>query len=183
MVEQEMPFLYTARLMRCEMTFPDVGADVGRRQAVLDVIAVAGAVMLGAWARIPLPFSPVPATLQTLPVLLAAFAVGRFRATAGVLLYVGLGLAGVPLFATAFGPTFGYLLAFVAVPSVVTRFRHPAVGMVAGTAVIYGSGALWLSLWLSCTAGQAIVMGVLPFLPGDLLKLLVAYRLAKWMRG
>jgi len=149
---------------------------------IMDVVAVAGAVAVGAWARVPLPFSPVPVTLQTLPVLLAAFAVGPRRATAGLLMYLGLGLVGAPLFAMPFGPTLGYLLAFIAVPSVVTRFRDPATGLVAGSLLIYAMGATWLWLWLGSTPWTAVMLGVVPFLPGDALKVLVAYRLVRYLR-
>ena len=153
-----------------------------RESAVLDIIAVAGAVALGAWARIPLPFSPVPVTLQTLPVLLAGFAVGRFRATAGLLLYLGLGLAGAPIFATSFGVTLGYLLGFVAVPSIVTRFRNPAVGLIVGSLVVYATGATWLCLSLGRSPFEAFMLGVVPFFPGDVLKVVAAYRVAAWLR-
>lgn len=162
--------------------FPAGVAEV-RRPAALDAIAVAGALVVGAWARVPLPFSPVPLTLQTLPVLMAAFAVGRNRATAGMLLYVGLGLAGVPLFAASFGPTFGYLLGFVAAPAVASRFARPAAGMAVAMLAIYAFGVAWLSLWMAWSPWLAFLTGVVPFLPGDLLKLAVACRLVSWMRA
>jgi len=163
--------------MRYEETFVTIGPAARGESALLDAIAVAGAVALGAWVRVPLPFSPVPVTLQTLPVLLAGFAVGRARATAGLALYLALGLAGVPLFATAWGVTLGYLLAFVAVHSVVTRFRDPALGIVVGSVVIYAMGAAWLCLSLHYTPSEALMLGVVPFLLGDALKAVAAYRL------
>jgi len=159
------------------------------RSAVLDVLAVAGAVMLGAWVRIPLPFSPVPITLQTLPVLLAGYAVGRTRATAGMALYLLLGFApyallGIeksPLLATPFGPTLGYLVAFVFAPTVIARFRQPEVGLLAATLLIYALGAGWLAVYAQCGLAAAVAIGVLPFLAGDLLKVLAARRLLTWI--
>jgi len=153
-----------------------------RASAALDVVAVAGAIALGAWARVPLPFSPVPMTLQTLPVLLAPFAVGRSRAMAGVLLYLALGLAGSPVFAVSFGPTFGYLLAFAMVPAVVTRFRDPAIGILAGTLTIYALGVAWLNWWLGGSLWHAVLVGAVPFLPGDALKAVAAAHLVRRMR-
>lgn len=151
-------------------------------EAVLEVAAVAGAVAVGALVRLPLPFTPVPVTLQTLPVLLAGFAVGRQRATGGMLLYLALGLAGVPLFAATSGATFGYLLAFAAVPSVTLRFRSPAYGILAGTLVIYALGAMWLCLWTPVSPRFAVVAGILPFLPGDAVKAVAAFCSLRWVR-
>jgi biotin transport system substrate-specific component len=151
--------------------------------SLLCVLAVAGAVTLGAYVRIPLPAPLPPITLQTLPVLLAGLAVGRTRATAGLLLYLALGFAGAPIFASAFGPTVGYLLAFALAPAVVMRFRNPALGLLAATGLIYLFGAAWLAVWLQCSPWHAVLIGVLPFLPGDALKAVVACRLIPYVKG
>lgn len=158
--------------------------------ALLDIVAVAGAVMLGAWVRIPLPFSPVPITMQTLPVLLAGVAVGQRRATAGILLYVALGLIPyfalgmdkAPFFAAPVGPTLGYLAAFAAVPWLITRCRNLAAGIAAATGIIYVFGAAWLAIWTGQGLPHAVLVGIVPFLPGDILKAAAAYRLAVWAR-
>jgi biotin transport system substrate-specific component len=156
---------------------------VRRDSAVVDVLAVAGAVMLGAWIRVPLPFSPVPVTLQTFPVLMAGFLVGPSRAMAGLSLYMALGWAGAPVFASAFGPTLGYLAAFVFVPVLTARCTRPAAGIAAGTMLIYTCGALWLALWLDCSLEQAFLIGVVPFVPGDVLKAIAAHALVRrWTR-
>ncbi len=152
-----------------------------RESALFAVLAVAGAMAVGALVRIPLPFSPIPLTLQTVPVLLAAFTVGRTRAFAGILLYIALGLFGVPLFA-AYGPTFGYLVAFAMTPYVATRFRNPATGILCATVAIWLFGATWLAVWLHCSPWQAVALGVLPFIPGDILKAVAAYRLLRWVQ-
>ncbi len=151
-----------------------------RGAAVWDVLGIAGLVALGALVKIPLPFTPVPLTLQTFVVLAAGYLVGPRRATAGIALYLALGLAGMPLFAVTSGATAGYLLAFLAAPFVVTRFRNPAAGVAAGTAIIYLLGAGWLVLALGLSPWQALVTGVVPFLPGDALKAVAVYRVARW---
>ncbi|HOD49094.1 MAG TPA: biotin transporter BioY [Candidatus Hydrogenedentes bacterium] len=158
-------------------TLPVATSAEKERSAVLDVLAVAGLMTLGAWIRIPLPFTPVPMTLQTFPVLVGAFLVSRNRAMAGVLLYMVLGLAGAPVLAvgTTFGVTFGYLAGFVAAPWVVSRFRSPLAGIIAATAVIYVFGAAWLSLYTGFSAAAALMLGVAPFLPGDAIKAAAAY--------
>jgi len=154
-----------------------------RTTLILDVLAVAGLMAAGALVRIPLPFSPVPMTLQTFVVLLAAFAVGRHRAAAGILVYIALGTAGAPLFAVQSGATFGYLAAFAAAPYVVTAFRRPASGMIAATLLVYGLGAAWLVLALGLSPMQAILAGVVPFVSGDAIKLIAAHRLVGWLRA
>jgi biotin transport system substrate-specific component len=117
-------------------------------------------------------------TLQTLAVLAAPFAVGPMRATAGLIVYAVLGLAGAPVFALSFGPTFGYILGFIAVPGVVSRMRTPATGILAGTLAIYGAGVAWLCLWTGTSPWTALVMGVAPFLPADAVKAALVYRFA-----
>ena len=165
--------------MNQDLSSTRTGALSARREAAwLDVLAVAGLMALCAQIRLPLPFTPVPVTLQTLAVLAAPFLVGPQRATAGMLLYTGLGLLGVPVFAVAFGPTFGYILGFIAAPAAIAGFRRPAHGLLAGIAAIYGPGALWLMLWAGASPWQAFALGVVPFLPVDALKAAVVYRLA-----
>jgi len=154
-----------------------------RTTLILDVLAVPGLMAAGALARIPLPFSPVPMTLQTFVVLLAAFAVGRHRAAAGIVVYIALGTAGAPLFAVQSGATVGYLAAFAAAPYVVTAFRRPASGMIAATLLIYGLGVTWLVLALGLSPMHAILTGVAPFVPGDAIKLIAAHRLVDWVRS
>ena len=113
-----------------------------------EVLAVTGAMAIAAWIRIPLPFSPVPLTMQTLVVLLAPFLVGPCRSSMAMALYVGLGLSGIPILTQPFGPTFGYLIAFMAIPWLVSRFSNTATAMLAGTCLIYALGAAWLAFWM-----------------------------------
>ena len=81
-----------------EHALPHIESDNGAITAAMEIIAVAGVISLGAWAKVYTPFTPVPFTLQTFSVLLAAFAVSPMRATAGALLYTALGLVGAPAF-------------------------------------------------------------------------------------
>jgi biotin transport system substrate-specific component len=170
--------------MNTQHILPVTSVAGKERAPILDAVAVAALITLGAWIRIPLPFTPVPLTLQTLPVLLAAFLVGRNRAMAGALLYMVFGLAGAPVLAVGatFGATFGYLAGFVAAPWVVLRFRRPVVGLIAATLVIYAFGATWLSLYTGHSLSAAVLLGVAPFLPGDALKAAVAYGIIRGMQ-
>lgn len=176
---------YTLAVMRNQSQVSSIhwaSLDAPATPAWLSVLAVAGAATLAAWVKIPLPFTPVPLSLQTLVVLLAPFAVGRGRATAGMMLYLGLGALGAPIFTTPFGPTAGYLLGFIAVPWVIGRFRSPAHGILAASLTIYAFGALWLSIWLQVSPMTAVLLGVAPYLPGDILKAVAAYGLINYAR-
>lgn len=162
------------------------------------VLALAMAALTGVAAqiRVPLPFTPVPITLQTFAVLLTGILLGMRFGGLGQALYVGIGLAGVPWFqgggagaAHLLGPTGGYLVGFVVAAAfigyVIDRYpwarRLPALVVVlcvANFVIIYGLGLPWLYLWLTLISGgsvtllESLSMGVFPFVPGDLLKLI-----------
>ena len=162
---------------------------VGRRAvAAIAVGAMVVCLTLGAYARIPLPFTPVPITLQTFFVLVAGAALGRRLGTLSLSVYLLLGTLGLPIFTGAWlGPTTGYLVGFVAagwVVGVLSRRlpRHPMAAilpaMVAGTLVIYLCGASWLAFVVGLGVKKALVAGVLVFVPADAVKLLAAAALA-----
>jgi len=160
---------------------------------VYDVALIAGfslLIGLSAQVAIPLPFTPVPITLQTLVVLVAGFLLGSWRGAVAVLAYLGEGLAGLPLFSTGtaglahlLGPTGGYILGFLLAAGVVGWLAERAlsalpalrapVAFLVGTVVIYLCGATWLGAFVG--AAKAVSLGVLPFLAGDALKLLAAW--------
>lgn len=150
-----------------------------------DVLAVAGLMYLGALARIPLPFTPAPLTLQTFVVLTAPFLLGKERALCGIAAYILLGLTanltGVTMFALASGATYGYLAGFLLAPAIMSYFPRSRVGiptaMIAASATILLLGTLWLQVFLGISFAQALALGVLPFLPGDAVKLLLAWAL------
>ncbi len=153
-----------------------------RRSAAVEILAVAGLLALSTLVRIPLPFSPVPVTMQTFAVLVAAFAVRRTSAAAGIGLYVALGMVGAPFFATVTGATVGYLAAFLLTPFLVARIERPAVAIAAAMTLIYAMGAGWLMLWGGLNPAQAIMVGVAPFVIGDAMKAAAAYGVARWLR-
>jgi biotin transport system substrate-specific component len=157
------------------------------RDAAL-VVGGAGLVGVSAQFSIAIPqLSPVPFTLQTLTVLIAGAALGPARGLLSMLVYLLVGMAGVPWFAghaSGWGfASFGYLLGFVAAAALVGELarrradRHiltTALLMVAGTAFIYLFGATWLAADLHLSASAAWRLGVRPFLITDLVKMAVA---------
>lgn len=154
------------------------------------VVGLAAFVGLFAQISIVLPFTPVPITGQTFAVLLGGMAVGTRRAAAGMLLYVAIGLLGVPWFAGGSGgtaiisdPSFGYILGFLVAAAALGALagrgfdRRPELvlaAMVAGNLVIYLFGATWLAIDLHLSAARAVSLGVTPFLLGDAIKALCA---------
>jgi biotin transport system substrate-specific component len=165
--------------------------DIIINRSVSRVIGITAFVILtslGAFVRIPLPFSPVPLTLQTFFVLLGAAVLGKKQAVAAQLAYVFLGAAGLPIFTGAgsgllylAGPTAGYLLGFVAASFFIGKILPRAsnkfsmfVIFLAGELLILGLGALWLKVFLRCSFSQALFMGFIPFIPGDLFKVAIA---------
>lgn len=146
-------------------------------------------VCLGGYLRIPIPGNPVPVTLQVVFVMLAGAFLTPAMAAASMVLFVGAGLSGVPVFsgggaglAYLLGPTGGYVLGFVAGAALcafIMRGRRDSfplvvLGMLAGLMTIYGFGVLRLAVYLAGDAGMALRLGVVPFLSMDLLKVAAA---------
>ena len=165
-------------------------ADVVPGGAVRDVALVAGSaafVGLAAQVAIPLPFTPVPLSAQTFAVLLSVAALGPARGALGMLLYAVAGVAGVPWFAGQQSgwsiPSFGYVLGFVLAAVVVgalarrgadRTFARTVGLMVVGNLCIYAVGVPWLMASVGVDLGRALMLGVVPFLVGDALKILFA---------
>ncbi len=166
------------------------------------VVGVAALTALAAQLRIPIPGLPVPVTGQTFAVLLGAAALGPLRGSLAQLLYIGVGLVGLPVFAggtagweTVAGASGGYLLGFVAASAVVgalarrgadRRVLTTVAAYSAGTAVIYAVGVPWLAAVADMPLGAALMGGAVVFLPVDAVKaalagvlLPVAWRLAR----
>lgn len=152
------------------------------------VLAASLFIALMAQVSLPLPFTPVPITGQTFAVLLVGATLGARRGALAVLAYLAEGLAGLPVFAGGtgglahlLGPTGGYLLGFVAMAATVgalaehgldRRLRSAWLAFLLGEAVLYLCGLPWLAVFVG--PSKALTLGLLPFLPGDLLKALLA---------
>jgi biotin transport system substrate-specific component len=167
------------------VTLADVA--VPRAGALANLLLVAGASLvtaLAAQVAIPLPWSPVPLTGQTFAVLLSGALLGPRRAFAAQALYLAQGAAGLPVFAgglggaaVLLGPTAGYLAAFpfaAAVTGLLARrgwdrgFATMLAAMLLGSLVIFALGLAWLARFVP--AGALLAQGLLPFVPGDVVK-------------
>jgi len=165
---------------------------------LLSQVAV-GVVLLAALAQLRIVIGPVPITGQTLGVLLLAALYGPARGTLTVLAYLGVGAAGLGVFAGGAGglaamggSTAGYLVGFVLAAAITGWLTQRGWGrshvgtagaMAAGSLVIYTCGVAWLSTFAP-DLGTALAWGVWPFLLGDALKLSLAVALVPvlWRR-
>lgn len=169
-------------------------ADLVPGERVRDVAligAFAAVIGLSAQVAVFLPFSPVPVTGQTFAVLLGAAALGAGRATLGASLYLVLGVVGVPWFTATGGASFGYIIGFVAAAWIVGRLARmgndrtvarTVALMVVGNLAIYAAGVTGLALVLGVGIVEATLLGAVPFLLGDAVKLALAAALlpATW---
>ena len=146
------------------------------------------------WA---VPAGPIPLSLATFGVYLVAAVGGLQRGTLAVLAYILLGAAGAPVFAgfaggaqRLLGPTGGYLAGYVAAALCTGGFadRFPGrrwpllLGMLLGTAALYALGTAWYMVQTESSLGSALLLCVLPFLPGDTVKIAAAGALALPLR-
>lgn len=143
----------------------------------------------GAYIHIPVPFSPVPITLQVFFVLLAGCILKSKWGSLSMIVYTLLGIAGLPVFAggssgigVLLGPTGGYIFGFIMAAYIIGKFSErteksgrPALlvntlNMSAGILVIYLCGVLQLMMVTKIGLGAAFTLGVIPFLPGEIIK-------------
>lgn len=138
---------------------------------------------------IPLPFSPVPISFTNLAIYLAAYVLGMKACTISYLVYMLLGMVGLPVFSgfsagvgKLAGPTGGYLIGFIFMALIVGFFvehfpgkiGYHVLGMVLGLAVCYVFGTVWLAKQLSISFVAGLGVGVIPYLPGDAVKIIFA---------
>lgn len=147
------------------------------------VICILGPISL------PIPISPVPVSLGFFAVYLTVYILGMKMGSASVLIYVLLGFVGLPVF-TGFsggigkvlGPTGGYIIGYLFMAPIMgffidkwkTNYVLTILGMVLGTAVCYLFGTLWLAYQGGMSFSAALAAGVLPFIPADIAKLILA---------
>ncbi len=147
--------------------------------------------------RIPLFFTPIPFTLGVFAVLLCAYLLPPVMAFLAVLVYLCIGLAGLPVFSgfqsgffALTGPTGGYLIGYLPLVWISSYFIHNSkndilaiFGMILGLLVLYSLGTLWFSFSKSMSILQSLTLTVLPFIPFDLAKIIMAYIVGRSVRA
>ena len=151
-------------------------------------------IALAAHVAFPLPFTPVPFTLQPLAVLGVGLAFGPVGGFLTLLAYLAEGACGLPVFSPAgpggvaqlfFGPTSGYLLSYPLVAAIaggltrllgqrLSQFVSAAVGCAIATVVLFLAGAGWFMAFTHLPLRAVWIASIAPFLPGEAIKILAA---------
>ena len=179
-------------------TSPRVLGDTFRVSKVHDITLIATATLfiaVMAQVSIPLPFTPVPLTGQTLAVLLTGASLGAWRAVASTSLYLALALTGLPVLApqadgshitgtAVFNmPSLGYVVGFIVAGAIVGKLAErgfsktpvrTALAMIIGNLAIYSIGLPVLQAVTGADFATALSWGVTPFIIGDILKVVIA---------
>jgi biotin transport system substrate-specific component len=138
--------------------------------------------IIGAWITIPLPFSPVPFTLQIVIVLLCPFILGTSGAISAIILYLFMGVIGLPVFSgmqgglhMLVGPTGGYLFGFLLAMPIMGMLakKNMLISLSIGLLVIYACGVSYLAIFTQISFPKALLIGLVPYLPLDVLKVLL----------
>jgi biotin transport system substrate-specific component len=151
----------------------------------------------GAFIVIPVP--PVPITAQTFFLNTAAVLLGGSLGALSQFIYVMLGVVGIPVFSggkagigVIFGPTGGYLLGFIIAAFIIGKIAGAKRGagifwhifaMLVGMLIIYSLGIVQLALVAKMSFKKALAIGVLPFIPGDIIKILLAAIISSRLKG
>lgn len=156
------------------------------------VVAATALVAACAHVSFPLPFTPVPLTLQTFAVILVGMTLGPVAGFSAMVLYLAEGAAGMPVFspqghggaAQLLGPTAGYLFSYPLAAAaagwiarslrVESRFTRAVVAGIAASIVIFTLGAGWMAYFYHLNAFAAWTLAIAPFLPGDAIKVTAA---------
>ena len=159
------------------------------------VLAFAATVLVAACAHVslPLPFTPVPLTLQNFAVLVVGMALGPVAGFSAMVLYLAQGAMGLPMFtpigpagvARLLGPTAGFLFAYPlvaasagwvvrAMRNVSSRFTRGIVAGAVATLILFACGAGWMATLLHLSASATWHMAIAPFLPGEIVKVTAA---------
>lgn len=165
------------------------GASVNKTAEMTRMALMVAMNCVSAYIIIPLPFSLSPIALQTLIVNLTGYVLNAKQAFMTMLVYLLVGLAGVPVFTGGsagpgklFGPTGGYIIGFLFTAVLLAYFRgekysfkrYALLGCVIGIPLIYVFGVVQLKLITGMGWDKAIMTGALPFIPLDIVKCLAA---------
>ena len=175
---------------------------VDQVKRVARILCVSGIIACAAHVAFPLPFTPVPFTLQPLAVLGAGLALGPVEGAFALLAYLLEGAAGLPVFSPTgpggllqlFGPTGGFLLAYPLVALVSggltrhfegrqSRFAAALLGCSVAVLLLFLLGASWLGFEAHLTVRAAMVTAVLPFVPGEAIKICTAAGIYRALRN
>lgn len=154
------------------------------------VLLASFVICLSGQISIPLWFTPVPITLQNSTVLLMAALLGSRRGAAATFAFLAQGALGLPVFSNGHcgflymcGPTGGYLIGYLIasylVGYLVENRKNPIAALAAGNATVYLCGASYLATFVGMS--KAVLLGIAPFIFGDLLKTIASLKMMQWI--
>ncbi len=144
-----------------------------------------------------LPVGPVPISLGSFAVYLTVYILGMKKGTISICIYILLGLVGIPVFSSfsggvgkVMGPTGGYIVGYILLALIFgffidkwkTNYGLILLGMVFGTIALYLLGTAWLAYQAKMSFSAALAAGVLPFIAGDIVKMIVAMLVGQQVR-
>ena len=156
---------------------------------MVEIALITAVICILAPFAIPIPVSPVPISLTNLVIYIAVFILSWNDALFSYIIYLLLGIAGLPVFSgftgglgKLAGPTGGYLIGFIFLALIAGLFvdKFPknrilaVVGMLIGMAITYIFGTEWLAIQLKMSFVAALSVGVIPYLAGDAVKIIIA---------
>ncbi len=172
------------------------GKNSGIRVRDMTKIAIFAALMciLG---PLSIPIGPVPISLTTLVIYIMVYVLGMKKGVISCIVYILLGLVGLPVFSgfsfgpsKLLGPTGGYIIGYIFVVLIVgaiidrwpNKYWLHFTGFLVGTAVLYAFGTAWFVYLMKCTLAYAMSVCVVPFIPGDLCKIIIAMLVGSQVR-
>lgn len=167
---------------------------LGTKQiACIGVLSAATCIL----APLSIPIGPVPISLTNLVIYFSLYILGMKKGTLSYLIYLLIGMVGLPVFSgftsgpgKLFGPTGGYLIGFIPMAILagilIDRYTNKKLicllGMIVGTAICYAFGTIWLAYQAHMDFTSAIWAGVIPFIPADFIKMLLAMLIGPQIR-
>ena len=178
------------------MTHPETAAEFRSRKVYFMSVTALMAAVTCVLAPLSIPIGPVPISLTNLAIYLSLYLLGWKWGSVSYLVYLLIGMVGVPVFSgftggvgKLAGATGGYIAGFlpmaVIAGVVIDRCRNRGLqmaGMIAGTAVCYALGTVWFCYLMDSTPMAALGLCVFPFIPGDLVKMVLAMTVGPMIR-
>ncbi|MGB8450779.1 MAG: biotin transporter BioY [Anaerocolumna sp.] len=151
-------------------------------------------IIIGGYLSVPIPVGPVPIVLADFFVMVTGLFLGKKWGLSSVVLYIFLGAIGLPVYASGkaglavlFGPTGGFLFGYLALVfaiGFISGMGKPSLlknmtALIIGNIFLYVFGVPWLKVVMHLTWGKALAAGLIPFIPGIIIKIIVALALAQ----
>lgn len=172
-----------------------IKTEVKSKVYEMSIIGLMAAIMC-IFGPLSIPIGLVPISLTNLIIFVSLYVLGMKKGTTALVIYLLVGLAGLPVFSDfsggpskLLGPTGGYLIGFIFMALIAgyfidrySSYRMTILGMVLATGILYIFGSLWLAYQTNMAFTSALAVGVIPFIAGDFLKIIISVYLGSRIR-